>query len=533
MLFNSYEFIFLFLPIVLLGFYLLGGNGYARSALVWLLAASLFFYGWWNPSYLWLLVFSIAFNYVLGLILGRETFSDRVRRLCLVVGVLVNLSLLGYYKYFNFFVGSVNDVFGTGFDLKEILLPLAISFFTFQQIAYLVDTHRGKTKERGFLKYCLFVSFFPQLIAGPIVHYNEIVPQLDDRKIFKFKAEDLAVGLTIFTLGLFKKTVFADGVSDFANPVFQAAAQGTDLTFFESWLGAFAFQLQIYFDFSAYSDMAIGSARLFGILLPLNFNSPYKSSNISQFWNRNHMTLTRFLRDYLSKPTFSVLRFLPLGDKRHSRQRQLYLSSIVIMVASGIWHGSGWTFVVWGLINGVYLALYQIWRDVRKTLGKKFARPTRAEELLGNLIMLVAAVISLVFFRAQTFKDAIAMLKPMLGSDGISLPGSLEKVVGFLGAVGIQFKGTVTPGFSSLTALVWVVGLLAIIWFAPSTQQWLQEYKPALDYDPLLSSPSPIDRLWKRVQWKPTPLWGAIVAAIAIVAVISIRPQSEFLYFQF
>ena len=516
-----------------MGFYILGHKGYPQTALMWLLATSLFFYGWWNPIYLWLLGFSIAVNYGLGRLLVRESLGNPFRQGILTAGILLNLSLLGYYKYFNFFVESVNDFIGTELPLRDIFLPLAISFFTFQQIAYLVDTYRGKTKEQGFVNYCLFVSFFPQLISGPIVHYNEIVPQFRDRKIFKLNLENIAVGLTIFSLGLFKKTVFADGISDFANPVFLAAAKGTDLTFFESWLGAFAFQLQIYFDFSAYSDMAIGSARLFGILLPLNFNSPYKSTNISQFWNQNHMTLTRFLRDYLSKPIFSLLKFLPLGDKRHSRQRQLYLSSIVIMLASGIWHGSGWTFVVWGLINGVYLALYQIWRDWRKSLGGILRQPLRGEGLLGNLITLIAAVVSLVFFRSQTFNDAMNMLKPMLGSDGISLPGSLSKILGFLGPLGIEFKGTVTPGFSSPTALIWVVSLLAIIWFAPSTQQWVQNYKPALDYDPLLSVQHPLDRLWRKVQWQPTPVWGAIVAAIAIVAIASIRPQSEFLYFQF
>jgi alginate O-acetyltransferase complex protein AlgI len=270
MLFNSYLFIFLFLPLTLIAFHLIGKQGHHRIAVAWLVGASLFFYGWWNPAYLGLILFSIIFNYSVGVSLGSSPESPQKKPI-LVLGVVANIGLLGYYKYANFFVDNVNLLTDSNMVLHDIILPLAISFFTFQQITYLIDAYRGDTREYNFLHYCLFVTFFPQLIAGPIVHHKEMLPQFARDVIYRLRAEHLAVGLTIFAVGLFKKVVIADGISVYATPVFDAAEVGVMLTFFEAWGGALAYSFQLYFDFSGYSDMAIGLARMFGISPPTEF----------------------------------------------------------------------------------------------------------------------------------------------------------------------------------------------------------------------------------------------------------------------
>jgi D-alanyl-lipoteichoic acid acyltransferase DltB (MBOAT superfamily) len=297
MLFNSYIFIFLFLPVTLFGFFYIGVRGNYYFALAWLVGTSLFFYGWWNPAYIFLIVSSVIFNYFLGSLLNNPLL--KTRKIILIFGIFINLFLLGYFKYYNFFILNINNIFSSSLPIETIILPLAISFFTFQQITYLVDAYKGRTSEYDFLHYCLFVTFFPQLIAGPIVHHKEMLPQFTKKIINQLNYENLAVGLTIFVFGLFKKVVIADGIAGYATPVFSAAEAGITLTFFDAWGGALAYTFQLYFDFSGYSDMAIGLARMFGIRLPLNFNSPYKANNIIEFWRRWHMTLSRFLREYL------------------------------------------------------------------------------------------------------------------------------------------------------------------------------------------------------------------------------------------
>ena len=313
MLFNSYIFIFVFLPVVLIGFHWIGKQGRHRIAIAWLVGVSLFFYGWWNPAYLGLILFSILFNYSVGVLLGGRA-RQLHKKPILIFGVTINLLLLGYFKYANFFVDNFNNVIGSDIVLDHIILPLAISFFTFQQIAYLVDAWNGETHEYNFLHYCLFVTFFPQLIAGPIVHHKEILPQFASNNIYSLYSTNIAVGFTIFVFGLFKKVVLADGAGLYATPIFLSADAGIQLTFFEAWGGALAYSFQLYFDFSGYSDMAVGLARMFGIMLPFNFNSPYKAASIIEFWKRWHMTLSRFLKEYL---------YIPLGGNRKGEVRRL------------------------------------------------------------------------------------------------------------------------------------------------------------------------------------------------------------------
>ena len=366
MLFNSYEFIFFFMPITLVVFFLIGVRGHHRIAIAWLVGASLFFYAWWNPAYLGLIFGSMLFNYSIGVALSnqRKRENATVKKGILILGVAANLGALGYFKYANFFVDTVNRLFGTPFHVDKIILPLAISFFTFNQLAYLADAYSGAAREYNFLHYCLFVTFFPHLIAGPIVHHKEMLPQFSSNSIYRYNSQDMAIGLTFFFMGLFKKVVIADSVAGYAIPVFKASAQGISLTLIEAWGGVLAYTFQLYFDFSGYSDMAIGLARMFGIRFPLNFHSPYKAVNIIDFWRRWHMTLSRFLKDYL---------YIPLGGNRKGEVRR-YVNLFITMLLGGLWHGAGWSFVAWGALHGVYLVINHIWRSFRSFLGHDLER---------------------------------------------------------------------------------------------------------------------------------------------------------------
>lgn len=488
MLFNSYEFIFIFLPIVLFGFHLIGKQGNHRIAIAWLVGASLFFYGWWNPAYLSLILFSILFNYALGIKLGLAK-----SQITLIVGVSANLALLGYYKYANFFIDNLSAITGTNITLYQVILPLAISFFTFQQITYLIDAYKGQTKEYSFLHYCLFVTFFPQLIAGPIVHHREMMPQFLKDTVYKLKSKHLAIGFTIFAIGLFKKVIIADNISLYSTPVFNAAEAGIMLTFFEAWTGAIAYSLQLYFDFSGYSDMAIGIARMFGIRLPLNFNSPYKSTSIIDFWRRWHITLSRFLRDYL---------YIPLGGNRKGESRRLGNIAIT-MLLGGLWHGAGWTFILWGGLHGIYLVINHLWRKIRKVVfGEKHA--FRLFKSLGWFLTIVAIIVAWVPFRAESIEGAIHMLSAMSDINGF---------------------GDTQP--KKVLIAIFLLIVTAIL--PPNTQQIMNRYKPA--FETYKNEVKQSKYLW--MQWKPNFIWSIIITSVFIVSILSLSEESEFLYFQF
>ena len=516
MLFNSYAFIFIFLPVTLLVFFSIGNKGHHRIAIAWLVAASLFFYGWWNPAYLSLILGSILFNYAVGVALSNSSGSN-LTKIILSFGILVNLFLLAYFKYANFFVDNLNSLSGSNFHLQTIILPLAISFFTFQQITYLVDAYKGETREYNFLHYCLFVTFFPQLIAGPIVHHREMLPQFIKNTIYKFNHQHLAIGLTIFFLGLFKKVVLADGVAVYATPVFDAAEQGVMLTFFEAWAGALAYTFQLYFDFSGYSDMAIGIARMFGILLPLNFNSPYKSVNIIEFWRRWHITLSRFLRDYL---------YIPLGGNRKGKFRR-YINLMITMLLGGLWHGAGWTFVMWGALHGIYLIINHVWRALRRAFGHDLNRSSWWGRSLSMLITFMAVVVAWVFFRAESFAGAINVLQGMSGINGFYLNAEWLSQLGSLG-VYLQELGIVFAPIAINFNKFWIMSILLvwfIAWFMPNTQQLLSRYEPAI-YSGEIKG-------WKCLQWQPSRVWTLSIAMLATIAILSLTRISEFLYFNF
>jgi len=471
MLFNSQIFIFLFLPLTYLVFFLVSIRYNYRIGLAWLVGASLFFYGWWNPVYLLLISFSIITNYFFGVLLKTRTDSKGQRsKPILVLGIALNLILLGYFKYANFIVDNINALLGSSFQQETTILPLAISFFTFQQIAYLVDVYKYDNAE-GFLRYSLFVSFFPQLIAGPIVHHKEMMTQFSEKNRSNFNLENLVSGLTIFFLGLFKKVVLADGVAVYSSTVFDAAASGATLTFFPAWYAALAYTLQLYFDFSGYADMAIGLAKMFGIQLPLNFNSPYKSKNIIEFWRRWHMTLSRFLRDYL---------YIPLGGNRNGSKRQL-INLMITMLLGGLWHGPGWTFVFWGGLHGFYLVINHVWQEFRKSLKHDLFHNTFLGRLLCTSLTFLAVVISWVFFRAETFDSAIIVLEGMIGIHGVVLPTQFVNFIPVIGnfidsqvRVPYLADGTIM-GFSELNLMIFT-GLF-IVFFGKNLHELTQRQR--------------------------------------------------------
>ncbi len=519
-LFNSPVLIFIFLPVTLVGFYLLG-RWRAEVALGWLVMASLFFYAWWNPSYLLLILASMTFNFHLGKRLSMsQTENQNTTYLLLALGITANLGLLAYYKYFNFFIDNINTLFDASWNFETIILPLAISFFTFQQITFLVDASRGETRDYSFNHYALFVTFFPQLIAGPIVHHSEIMPQFLHKSHFSVSYRNLAVGLSIFLIGLFKKVVLADNIAVFASPVFDAALNGNSLSFFEAWGGTLAYTFQLYFDFSGYSDMAIGLARMFGITLPLNFNSPYKAYNIIDFWRRWHMTLSRFLRDYV---------YIPLGGNRQGKTRR-YVNLITTMLLGGLWHGAGWTFVIWGGLHGLYLMINHAWQGM---LGRS-PRSDHAggvRKIPGVVITFAAVMIAWVYFRAESFEAANNIVLAMSGTQGFLLPADYEHYLGVLGDWLIihdwRFE-TDTGTFQGNKQIAWLLLESLIIWGFPNTQQFFGRFQPALNYSNKGTA------TWQeRIQWYPCIAWGLATVILGSIALLSLNRVSEFLYFQF
>ena len=545
MLFNSYEFIFLFLPITLAIFYLVGKFSYKRSPIIWLIAASFFFYSWWNPPYLFLLLLSIGVNYIFGSGLTKAYLSENQRggSLLLTIGVIFNVGLLGYYKYSNFFIDTLNSSLNTSFFISQIILPLGISFYTFQQIGYLIDSMEGETKGYRFIDYCLFVSFFPQLIAGPIVNHQEMLPQFAKRSNFRFNQEAFSIGLTIFFMGLFKKVVLADQIALYSTPVFEAARSGTSLTVFDAWGGALAYNLQIYFDFSGYSDMAIGAARMFDIKLPLNFNSPFKAINIIDFWGRWHMTLTRFLTRYLYNPIslFMSRRRINKGKsliKRGKASPGAFLEivatpTIITMFISGFWHGAGWQYIVFGLLHGSYLTINHGWNMLQKWLGYDPKKTNWWGERLGQLITFLGVIVAHVFFRADSVNTAKSVLRGMLGMQGRSLGETLQVILSRTGEIAIYPSDVFgNPIIGSILIIV----LMAIALFLPNTQQWMANYEPALGYQTskkVKHQPQWLINFWQNFTWNPTPSWAFFTSVIMLAGILSLSNISEFIYFQF
>jgi alginate O-acetyltransferase complex protein AlgI len=468
MLFNSPVFLFTFFPIVFLIFFALGGLGLRRLASAWLCVSSLAFYGWDDPSFLVpLIIASITFNYFVGRAIAT-THSGRM----LAFGVAADLGLLAYFKYANFIAENLAFL---GVPPLHITLPIGISFFTFTQIAFLADCYRDRTQEYNPLHYGLFVSFFPHLIAGPILHHKEMMPQFARPATYILNSSSLLTGLCWFAAGLFKKVILADGIEPYASAIFSAVDHGQKLNFASAWLGALSYTLQLYYDFSGYSDMAIGLALMFGVVFPINFDSPYKATSLIDFWRRWHITLSRFLRDYL---------YIPLGGNRLG-QRRRYLNLFLTMLLGGLWHGAAWTFVAWGALHGLGLFVNHAWRSTK----------IRLPSLVGWVTTLIFVVFAWVPFRASSLSSATTLWKDMLGLHGG------------------------TP--SNPTGWAWVVALGAVALLLPNTVQIFTGKAE-------MSPPTPF--IWKpRVQWA---VFGGLAFGASLAAMLGGQPTT-FLYFRF
>jgi alginate O-acetyltransferase complex protein AlgI len=478
MLFNSYPFIFLFLPIVLAGYFWLGRSS-SLAPVWWLALASLVFYSVSNWQFVGLLLASVAFNYFIGWLLITKRLGSTTRFAVLTVGVAGDLMVLGTFKYAGFFAANLNALFSTGI-VVNILLPVGISFYTFTQIAFLVDAYRGNVARYALPHYALFVTYFPHLIAGPILHHRDMIPQFESERSKHPAPHLILCGLIIFAIGLFKKTCLADGIQPLVAPAFGANYPSFD----QAWIGALAYTFQLYFDFSGYSDMAIGISLMFGIFLPLNFNSPYKSTSIIDFWRRWHMTLSQFLRDYL---------YIPLGGNRHGRTLR-YVNLMITMLLGGLWHGAAWTFVVWGALHGAYLCVNHAWSNYGPAVAPRFARVANAAAFV---LTFVSVVIAWVFFRADSISSATFVLSRMADPTNIVF------------------------GHGEMANAMFIAVYAAIAWLAPNTQE-------IMSYDHKNRAVGENLNGWLR---RPGFLYAA--AATLAFGVLGISQHSEFIYFRF
>ena len=518
MLFNSYLFLFGFLPLALAGFQI-ASRLHRRAVVVWLSLASLVFYAWWKPELLVILIGSISFNYLAAALIQRSIPSPVSSRVWLWIAVVADLLLLAFYKYFFPALNGVSSILHAGRHWSNVTLPLAISFFTLTQIAYLVDLYEGGARQQAFTDYVLFVTFFPHLIAGPILHHREMMPQFQ-RERFGLKRSDVAVGLTWFVLGLGKKVLIADSFAKIANPAFQTQLP---LQTGAAWLGAVAYALQLYFDFSGYSDMALGLARMFSIDFPLNFNSPCKSASVIEAWQRWHMTLARYIFTYIYKPLQRrVLRRrqrLGKGISRADRTRPGVFITVVALpltftlFVAGVWHGAGLQFMAFGLLQGFYLSVNHAWRLFRR---KPLPRATAVHPLerfakrrLAVAFTFTCLMVSLVFFRADSVGQAMGVLAGMAGLHGAGMHGA---------------------GLQAIPVLDWlkIAAGMVCVWAMPNTHQILTGFRPSLE-----------TRAWgdrqfpAATRWAPTTAWSLGVAALFFVCMVHMGDASTFLYFQF
>ena len=516
MLFNSPHFIFLFLPVSMLGFHLLGRYG-RRPVIAWLSLVSVIFYAVWNPPYVVLLVGSIAVNYLCASAIASAPEGSAMRRHLLFGGVTLNLLALFYFKYLFQAILLLNFVHLADIHPHPILLPLGISFFTFTQISYLVDLAQGQAEQQDFLSYLLFVTFFPHLIAGPILHHKEMMPQFQSAKRFALNSADVSLGLTWFLLGLAKKVLIADNLMGLADTTFLHVGS---LTSASAITGLIAYTMQLYFDFSGYSDMAIGLARIFSIRFPLNFDSPYKATSITEFWQRWHITLTRYITLYLYNPILmAVQRHRMASGRKISRKALATPSGFIAMVAyptmatmllTGLWHGAGLQYVIFGLIHGVYLTANQAWRHFRQPTPQPPAGLLRLGLMVGVYVQVAFA---LIFFRSSSTHAALQLLQDIAGAHGLGSLASLQ------------------DGWMAFA-------LFPIVWFLPNTQQFLGQEWTAEVPTPGPAAPTTLAHeqapsIFARIRWSPTIGWGLTMAAVFFAVLVELDRPATFLYFQF
>ena len=469
MLFNSYEFIFLFLPVTFAVYFWLNKKRLTQASKSWLVFASLFFYSWWNIIYLPLILGSILFNFAVGSTITKMGDSLSVtkgfsRKGLLTFGIVSNIALLAYFKYMDFFITNANTLLGSQWSLMHIVLPLGISFFTFTQIAYLVDAYRNEVKEMDYLNYSLFVTFFPHLLAGPILHHKEMMPQFDSLKSKVINYNNIAAGLFLFSIGLFKKVVIADTFAQWANAGFDSAQS---LNLIEAWATSLSYTFQLYFDFSGYTDMALGVALLFNIRLPINFNSPYKALDIQDFWRRWHITLSRFLRDYI---------YIPLGGNRNGEFRT-YSNLFTVFLVGGLWHGASWMFIIWGALHGSAIVIHRAWKSLGLSMNK----------YLAWFITFNFINITWIFFRAKDWDAAKNILSAMAGVNGMMLPEGKT--------------------ISSETSL-WILGAFLVVLLLKNSMETLHSFRP---------------------NWR----YLFLFLIFSLAGILNLMQVSEFLYFNF
>jgi alginate O-acetyltransferase complex protein AlgI len=499
------------------------------------------FYALWRPVNVLIITHSIVINFALARILLRLNEGEGSRsKAVLLLGIAFNVAFLGYFKYTDFISGTINDVFGANLVLRHIILPLGISFITFQKIAFLIDVQAGRVRSFTFQDYCIFVLFFPQLIAGPIVHYREMLPQFHAASC-RFDKENVAIGFTLLFFGLFKKVVFADHIAPLITPIYERAAAGGGTSFLLAWMASIGFTLQIYFDFSGYTDMALGLARFFGIRLPQNFDSPLRASSIIDFWLRWHMTLTRFLTGYIYNPLVLWLTrrraakgLSGIGGRNTTAGAFVYLLMfplVITMFLSGLWHGAGYGFILWGLLHGFYLTINHGWRVVAARLWPDRPSYVRFMEPAGLVLTFLSVATAMVFFRSPTITSAIDLVKGIIGLNGIGLPQALFNHLGPL-AETLHGVGVIAEPWSiqdfAKTA-IWISLLMFVALACPNTLQILARYEPALG----VRSQSTKLAIGRIVKWDASLPWAIAVSAMAAIAILSLGGPSEFLYWQF
>lgn len=479
MLFNSLIYIFIFLPITVIIYSLLLKKHLLTISKLWLITASIIFYAYYDPKYTFLLLISMLINFTIGNLFHEKLFLDSIKRkLLLSTGLVFNILLLGYYKYANFFIDNVNIIFHSDINIQKIILPLGISFFTFTQISYLVDEYKKEVKEYNFINYMLFVTFFPHLIAGPILHHKEIIPQFSEkrRKIFQYK--NLIIGIFLFTIGLFKKVILADSFSTYVNYGYGS----TEISMLEGWIVVLSYTLQIYFDFSGYTDMALGSAKMLNIDLPINFNSPYKANSIQDFWRRWHITLSRFLRDYV---------YIPLGGNRKGETRT-YFNLLITMLIGGLWHGASWMFVLWGGIHGLALCINKLWQKTKINVAN----------WINITITFIFINFTWVIFRANNFTQVKKILHSLVDFHNFIIPKTY----------GLTFK-FIENGYECIVLLLPLA--LLLIFTAKNSNQIISDIKFEKKNVSILMS-----------------IVFALIFIMSILKTIAV-PYSEFIYFNF
>jgi D-alanyl-lipoteichoic acid acyltransferase DltB (MBOAT superfamily) len=505
MIFNSWEFILIYLPLVFAAFAVAQRYGGWQSAYVVLGLASLIFYGFFSPLLLGILSVSVVSNFVIGNVLISAAAAGKPSRSLLIFAILGNLGALAYFKYSNFLIDIANQYTGGSYSHLDIILPIGISFYTFIQIGYLVEANSGQVKSQPFSRYLTFATFFPCVTAGPLVMQKEFFSQLEDRTDSFWNGRRIAAGLIMFSMGLFKKVVFADSIAPFANNTFDAVAGGQSIDIVAAWVGALAYTLQLYFDFSGYSDMALGLGAIFGILLPLNFNSPFKATNISDFWQRWHMTMTRFFTTFVFSP-LAVSGMRSSMKAKHGPVMRFLISGagpiVLTMFVAGIWHGAGWVFVVYGVIHGVAIAINNGWRQFS---------PITLPPVIGWMLTMSVVVSGLVIFRAADVSTALTILAAMW-----AIPTTAPDIS----------LGMVTTVYSGVVPVIAILG--AVVLLLPNSHEILSAEKIVIsDQIPALTIKH------RMLSWRPTAGWAFATATLIVIGFANIGSKSSFLYYQF